>query len=125
MDVHRLGPGVPADGVEVVAVDLRDHAVGGPDVGGPRRRQARSVGERLDDHRVADLPAAPQLGFLRRLHRDFLPGAELLRSGDVGDPMIIKSLTHGPGLPPAWATDIRTSNGMIAEVNSHDLDTIS
>jgi myo-inositol 2-dehydrogenase/D-chiro-inositol 1-dehydrogenase/scyllo-inositol 2-dehydrogenase (NAD+) len=62
---------------------------------------------------------------MRRFDRDFVAGAELLRSGDVGDPMIIKSLTHGPGLPPAWATDIRTSNGMIAEVNSHDLDTIS
>lgn len=68
---------------------------------------------------------ALQLGFMRRFDRDFVAGAELLRSGDVGDPMIIKSLTHGPGLPPAWANDIRTSNGMIAEVNSHDLDTIS
>ena len=68
---------------------------------------------------------ALQLGFMRRFDRDFVAGAELLRSGEVGDPMIIKSLTHGPGLPPAWATDIRTSNGMIAEVNSHDLDTIS
>jgi len=68
---------------------------------------------------------ALQLGFMRRFDRDFVAGAELLRSGELGDPMIIKSLTHGPGLPPAWATDIRTSNGMIAEVNSHDLDTIS
>jgi myo-inositol 2-dehydrogenase/D-chiro-inositol 1-dehydrogenase/scyllo-inositol 2-dehydrogenase (NAD+) len=32
------------------------------------------------------------------------------------------SLTHGPGLPPAWANDLKTSNGMLAEVNSHDLD---
>ena len=37
--------------------------------------------------------------------------------------MIIKSLTHGPGLPPPWATDLKTSNGNLAEVNSHDLDT--
>jgi len=65
-----------------------------------------------------------QLGFMRRFDRDFVAGAELLRSGDVGVPMIIKSLTHGPGLPPAWANDIRTSNGLIAEVASHDLDTI-
>ena len=68
---------------------------------------------------------ALQLGFMRRFDRDFVAGAELLRSGEVGDPMIIKSLTHGPGLPPAWANDIRTSNGLIAEVTSHDLDTIS
>jgi predicted dehydrogenase len=68
---------------------------------------------------------ALQLGFMRRFDRDFVAGAELLRNGELGDPMIIKSLTHGPGLPPAWANDIRTSNGMLAEVNSHDLDTIS
>ena len=68
---------------------------------------------------------AVQLGFMRRFDRTFVEAAELLRSGDIGDPMIIKSLTHGPGLPPAWANDIRTSNGMIAEVNSHDLDTVS
>jgi len=37
---------------------------------------------------------------------------------------MIKSLTHGPGLPPAWARDLTTSNGMLAEVNSHDWDTV-
>ena len=37
--------------------------------------------------------------------------------------MLIKSLTHGPGLPPPWARDLDTSNGMLAEVNSHDWDT--
>jgi myo-inositol 2-dehydrogenase/D-chiro-inositol 1-dehydrogenase/scyllo-inositol 2-dehydrogenase (NAD+) len=66
-----------------------------------------------------------QIGFMRRFDPEFVAGEELLRSGEVGEPMIIKSLTHGPGLPPPWANDIRTSNGMIAEVNSHDLDTIS
>lgn len=75
---------------------------------------------------AADRAGAPvQLGFMRRFDRDFIAGAELLRSGTIGQPMIIKSLTHGPGLPPAWANDIRTSNGMLAEVNSHDLDTVS
>ncbi|WP_432840043.1 Gfo/Idh/MocA family oxidoreductase [Dactylosporangium sp. CA-092794] len=66
-----------------------------------------------------------QLGFMRRFDRDFIEAAELLRGGTIGAPMIIKSLTHGPGLPPAWANDIRTSNGMLAEVNSHDLDTVN
>jgi len=37
---------------------------------------------------------------------------------------MIKTNTHGPGLPPAWARDLRTSNGMLAEVNSHDWDTL-
>ena len=65
-----------------------------------------------------------QLGFMRRFDQGFIDAAALLRSGEIGAPMIIKSLTHGPGLPPAWANDIRTSNGMIAEVNSHDMDTV-
>lgn len=64
-----------------------------------------------------------QLGFMRRFDRDFVAAAELLHAGEIGDPMIIKSLTHGPGLPPDWANDIRRSNGLIAEVTSHDLDT--
>jgi myo-inositol 2-dehydrogenase/D-chiro-inositol 1-dehydrogenase/scyllo-inositol 2-dehydrogenase (NAD+) len=68
---------------------------------------------------------AIQLGFMRRFDPDFTEAAALVASGEIGDPMILKSLTHGPGLPPAWATDIRTSNGMLAEVNSHDLDTVS
>jgi myo-inositol 2-dehydrogenase/D-chiro-inositol 1-dehydrogenase/scyllo-inositol 2-dehydrogenase (NAD+) len=38
--------------------------------------------------------------------------------------MMVKSLTHGPGLPPAWARDLKTSNGMLAEVNSHDWDCV-
>ena len=69
--------------------------------------------------------AAVQLGFMRRFDQDFIDAAEMIMGGEIGTPMIIKSLTHGPGLPPAWANDIRTSNGMLAEVNSHDLDTVS
>ena len=69
--------------------------------------------------------AALQVGFMRRFDHDFTQAAELLRSGAIGAPVIVKSLTHGPGLPPPWANDIRTSNGMLAEVNSHDLDTAS
>ena len=65
--------------------------------------------------------AAVQLGFMRRFDQDFIDAAAMLRGGEIGTPMIIKSLTHGPGLPPAWANDIRTSNGMLAEVTSHDL----
>jgi predicted dehydrogenase len=65
-----------------------------------------------------------QLGFMRRFDEDFVAAAGLLRGGTVGEPMIIKSMTHGPGLPPPWANDITTSNGMLAEVNSHDLDTV-
>lgn len=64
-----------------------------------------------------------QMGFMRRFDPDFATAWERIQGGEIGEPMIIKSLTHGPGLPPAWATDLRTSNGNLAEVNSHDLDT--
>ncbi|SRR5260221_375146 len=63
-----------------------------------------------------------QLGFMRRFDPDFAAAFERIQAGEIGQPMIIKSLTHGPGLPPAWARDLKTSNGMLAEVNSHDWD---
>jgi len=65
-----------------------------------------------------------QLGFMRRFDPEFVAAAERIFGGEIGEPTLIKSLTHGPGLPPPWANDIRTSNGMIAEVNSHDLDCV-
>lgn len=65
-----------------------------------------------------------QLGFMRRFDPEFADAARRIQSGEIGQPMMIKSLTHGPGLPPPWARDLRTSNGMLAEVNSHDWDTL-
>lgn len=64
-----------------------------------------------------------QLGFMRRFDPEFAAAAERIAGGEIGQPMMVKSLTHGPGLPPPWARDLRTSNGMLAEVNSHDWDT--
>jgi myo-inositol 2-dehydrogenase/D-chiro-inositol 1-dehydrogenase/scyllo-inositol 2-dehydrogenase (NAD+) len=64
-----------------------------------------------------------QLGFMRRFDPEFVAAAQRIEAGEIGQPMMIKSNTHGPGLPPAWARDLRTSNGMLAEVNSHDWDT--
>jgi predicted dehydrogenase len=65
-----------------------------------------------------------QLGFMRRFDPDFQAAVARLEAGEIGRPMLIKSLTHGPGLPPVWARDLQTSNGMLAEVNSHDWDTV-
>lgn len=65
-----------------------------------------------------------QLGFMRRFDPEFSSAAKRIQAGEIGTPMMIKSLTHGPGLPPAWARDLNTSNGMLAEVNSHDWDTL-
>ena len=65
-----------------------------------------------------------QLGFMRRFTPEFTAAAQRIEAGEIGQPMMIKSNTHGPGLPPPWARDLRTSNGMLAEVNSHDWDTV-
>lgn len=65
-----------------------------------------------------------QLGFMRRFDPEFVVAAQRIQAGEIGTPMVIKSNTHGPGLPPPWARDLRTSNGMLAEVNSHDWDTV-
>ncbi len=65
-----------------------------------------------------------QLGFMRRFDPEFAAAYERIQAGEIGQPMLIKSLTHGPGLPPAWACDLSLSNGMLAEVNSHDWDCI-
>jgi myo-inositol 2-dehydrogenase/D-chiro-inositol 1-dehydrogenase/scyllo-inositol 2-dehydrogenase (NAD+) len=72
-----------------------------------------------DENRVA-----LQLGFMRRFQPEFVAAKERIEAGQIGDPMLIKSLTRGPGLPPSWARSLKLSNGMLAEVNSHDFDTV-
>jgi len=63
-----------------------------------------------------------QIGFVRRFQPEFAEAKRRIEAGEIGEPMVIKSLTRGPGLPPQWAHDLRLSNGMLAEVNSHDFD---
>lgn len=65
-----------------------------------------------------------QVGFMRRFDPPFVSAKRDLDAGLVGNPLLVRSLTRGPGLPPAWANDVRRSNGMLAEVNSHDFDTV-
>jgi predicted dehydrogenase len=65
-----------------------------------------------------------QLGFMRRFDPEFAAAAQRIQAGEIGQPMMVKSNTHGPGLPPAWARSLTSSNGMLAEVNSHDWDCV-
>ncbi len=65
-----------------------------------------------------------QLGFMRRFDPEFTTAFDRIQAGEIGRPMLIKSLTHGPGLPPPWARELKSSNGMLAEVNSHDWDCV-
>jgi predicted dehydrogenase len=65
-----------------------------------------------------------QIGFMRRFDPEFAAAARRIQAGEIGRPMLVKSLTHGPGLPPPWARELKRSNGLLAEVNSHDWDTV-
>jgi myo-inositol 2-dehydrogenase/D-chiro-inositol 1-dehydrogenase/scyllo-inositol 2-dehydrogenase (NAD+) len=67
---------------------------------------------------------ALQIGFMRRFQPEFVAAKQRIDDGEIGEPMIVKSLTRGPGLPPLWARSLELSNGMLAEVNSHDFDTV-
>ncbi|MCF7929306.1 MAG: Gfo/Idh/MocA family oxidoreductase [Spirochaetales bacterium] len=65
-----------------------------------------------------------QIGFMRRFDAGFRHAKEQIESGAIGDVVMIKSLTHGPSKPQPWMLDIAKSNGPLAEVSSHDIDTL-
>ena len=65
-----------------------------------------------------------QIGFMRRFQPEFAEARRRIAAGDIGAPMVVKSLTRGPGLPPPWAWDLQRSNGLLAEVTSHDFDCV-
>jgi len=62
------------------------------------------------------------MAFMRRFAQSFIRAKELIERGDIGEPLVVKSVGKGPGLPPRWAWDIAQSNGVLGEVNSHDFD---
>jgi len=65
-----------------------------------------------------------QIGFMRRFDKGFRRAKEAIRRGDIGAVVLVKSLTHGPSTPKRWQYDVGVSNGPLAEVNSHDIDTL-
>ena len=73
---------------------------------------------------VAQAGVKLQLGFMRRFDERFRQAKEVLESGQLGRIMIVKSTGRGPGGPGPWMYDLRKSNGIVAEVNSHDLDSL-
>ncbi|KPJ87774.1 MAG: hypothetical protein AMS17_07545 [Spirochaetes bacterium DG_61] len=63
-----------------------------------------------------------QIAFMRRFDSLFQNAKDIIDSGALGEPIIIKSLARGPGLPSPWYYDVRKSNGLLAEILSHDFD---
>jgi myo-inositol 2-dehydrogenase / D-chiro-inositol 1-dehydrogenase len=64
-----------------------------------------------------------QIGFMRRFDHSFAAAHRAIRDGAIGNVVQVKSVTHGPSTPQRWMYDIHASNGPLAEVNSHDIDT--
>jgi len=65
-----------------------------------------------------------QIGFMRRFAESFRSAREAIAEGKIGEVVMVKSNTRGPSTPKRWMYDIEKSNGPLAEVNSHDIDTI-
>ena len=65
-----------------------------------------------------------QVGFMRRFDASFREAKRLVSEGAIGDLVQIHSNTRGPSKPRPWMYDIKKSNGILAEVNSHDIDAV-
>lgn len=65
-----------------------------------------------------------QVGFMRRFDASFREAKRLVDAGAIGELVQIHSNTRGPSKPRPWMYDIRLSNGILAEVNSHDIDAV-
>jgi predicted dehydrogenase len=104
--------------IAVAALDLGKHVLS-------EKPLAASLGE---GRRIADAEAQSNgsfsMAFMRRFDRRFVRASERILAGDIGEPILVRSSGRGPGLPPEWAWDPDRSGGLIAEVNSHDLDTV-
>jgi scyllo-inositol 2-dehydrogenase (NAD+) len=88
----------------------------------PMALSARECDEMIAAAESAD--RVLQIGYVRRFQPEFVEAKARIEAGEVGEVMLVKSLTRGPGLPPAWAHDLALSNGMLAEVNSHCFDSV-
>ncbi len=73
---------------------------------------------------VAESGVKLHIGFMRRLDERFLRAKASIDAGEMGRVMVVKSTGRGPGLPPPWIYDLAKSNGILAEVNSHDFDSV-
>jgi predicted dehydrogenase len=65
-----------------------------------------------------------QIGFMRRFDESFRAAYRRVQDGEIGDVVLVKSCTHGPTYPKPWMFDLAQSNGPLAEVCSHDIDTV-
>ncbi len=67
---------------------------------------------------------ALQIGFMRRHDESFMEAKRQIDAGEIGDVVYVRSCTRGPSQPREWMYDIKKSNGILAELNSHDIDCV-
>lgn len=65
-----------------------------------------------------------QIGFMRRYDESFRQAKKAIERGEIGEVIMVKSLSHGPSKPHEWMLDLEKSNGVLAEIGSHDIDTV-
>ncbi len=73
---------------------------------------------------VSESKVKLQVGFMRRYDASFMAAKARIEEGEIGDVVLVKSLTHGPSIPLPWMLDVKHSNGPLAEVSSHDIDSL-
>lgn len=64
------------------------------------------------------------VAFMRRFDAGFRAAKERIDAGEIGEVVMVRSNTRGPNRPQPWMYDIEKSNGPLAEVCSHDIDTL-
>ncbi len=65
-----------------------------------------------------------QIAFMRRFDVSFMEAKKMVDAGEIGDVVMVRSNTRGPSIPKQWMYDIKKSNGPLAEVCSHDIDSL-
>ncbi|GAK51126.1 hypothetical protein U14_02368 [Candidatus Moduliflexus flocculans] len=65
-----------------------------------------------------------QIGFMRRFDQSFQYARQRVAAGEIGEVVLVKSVTRGPSIPQTWQYNLAKSNGTLAEINSHDIDTL-
>lgn len=73
---------------------------------------------------VAQAGVVFQMAFMRRFDPPFVAAKQQIDQGLIGSPLVVRSLTRGPGPLPVWVHDMQKSNGVLGELASHDFDAI-
>lgn len=63
-----------------------------------------------------------QVGFMRRFDAGYVRAKEMIEAGEIGDPILFKSISRDPFCPRAAFADPAKSGGFIVDMGIHDFD---